>query len=171
MDVNASVQEICRNIQILVKRNLISRRNCQWPLTHFWSRKQIRLIDLFRLSILFSQYRSCDDTQESIFFLSWTFSCSQAIFLMNTTKVQTSYRYRHMIFVGKPKSSRGKGPLGWDLSLQCFLCDKKKEITLISSFAFCLKLRIITIIFFFKKQNGTKVFALSLVISQNVCFS
>ena len=44
-------------------------------------------IDLFRLSIQFSQYRSCDDTQESIFFESCTFSC---LFSQNSTKVQTS---------------------------------------------------------------------------------
>ena len=49
-----------------------------------------RSIVLFRLSILFFQYRSCDDLLESIFFPSWTFSCSHAVFLMNTTKVQTS---------------------------------------------------------------------------------
>ena len=29
-----------------------------------WTTKKILLIDLFRLYILFSQYRSCDDTQE-----------------------------------------------------------------------------------------------------------
>jgi len=47
-------------------------------------------IDLFCLLILFPQCRSCDDTKESIFFESWIFSCSHAVFLMNTTKVQTS---------------------------------------------------------------------------------
>lgn len=50
-------------------------------------------IDLFRLSILFSQYRSCDDTQESR-----TFSSSHAGFLMNTTKVQTSEVSSHDLF-------------------------------------------------------------------------
>ena len=34
-----------------------------------------------RLSNLFSQYRSCDDSKESIFFQSWTFSCLHAVFL------------------------------------------------------------------------------------------
>ena len=42
-----------------------------------------------RLSILFSQYRSRDNTQESIVFQSWTFTCSHSVFSKNTTKVQT----------------------------------------------------------------------------------
>ena len=48
------------------------------------------VIDLFNLPILFSQYKSCNDTKESIFFQSWTFSCSHAVFLKDSTKVQTS---------------------------------------------------------------------------------
>ena len=41
--------------------------------------------DLFLLSI-FSQYRSCDDTQESIFFQSWTFSYSHVAFFNEQNK-------------------------------------------------------------------------------------
>ena len=37
-------------------------------------------MDLFRLSILFSRYRSCDETHVSILFQSWTFSYSNAVF-------------------------------------------------------------------------------------------
>ena len=37
--------------------------------------------------------------------------------------------------------------------------------------AFFFKRSINIIIFFFKKENGTEVFALILVISLNVCFS
>ena len=36
-------------------------------------------IDLSRLPILFSQYGSFDDTQESISFQGWTFSCSHTL--------------------------------------------------------------------------------------------
>ena len=50
------------------------------------------------------------------------------------------------------------------------MCDKKKEIRLTSSLAFFFKRSINIVIFFFKKENGTKMFALFLVISQNVCF-
>ena len=56
-------------------------------------------IDIFGLSILFSQYRSCDDTHESIFFQSWTFSCSHGIFLKtDTTKAQTSQVSSHDLY-------------------------------------------------------------------------
>ena len=45
-------------------------------------------IDLFCLLIVFPQCGSCDDTQESIFFERWVFSCS----------VQTSYVSSHDLF-------------------------------------------------------------------------
>ena len=64
----------------------------------------VRYIDLFGLSILFCQYRSCDDPQESIDFQSWTFSCSHAVFLMNTTKVQTSWGSSHDLYWGNKKA-------------------------------------------------------------------
>ena len=41
---------------------------------------------------------ACDDTQESIFFQPWTFSCSHAVFLMNTTKVQNSQVSPHDLY-------------------------------------------------------------------------
>ena len=67
------------------------------------------LIDLFCLSILFSQYRSPDDTQESNLFESWTFSCSHVVFLMNTANVQTSEVSSHALYwknkIDKRKSS------------------------------------------------------------------
>ena len=62
-------------------------------------------IDLSLLSILFSQYRSCDDTEESTFFQSWAFSRSHAVFLMNMTTI------RHMIYIGKTKWTSEKGLL------------------------------------------------------------
>ena len=55
-------------------------------------------VNVFCLSILFSQYRWCDDSQESIFFQSWTFSRSYAVFLMNTPKVQTSWGSSHDLY-------------------------------------------------------------------------
>ena len=50
----------------------------------------MNIIDLFVLLILFSQYGSFDDTQESVFCQSWTFSCLYAVFLMSLAEVQTS---------------------------------------------------------------------------------
>ena len=58
-------------------------------------------------SLLFSQYRSCDEIQGSIFLQSWTFSCSRAVFLMNTKRVKPP-KYRHMIDIWKTKSSSEK---------------------------------------------------------------
>ena len=46
------------------------------------STQSYHTLDLFRLSILFSQYRSYEDNLGA-------FSCSYAVFSMNTTKVQT----------------------------------------------------------------------------------
>ena len=67
------------------------------------------LIDFFRSSMLFSRYWLGNDSKESIFFQSWTFSCLHAAFLMNTAKVQTSkvsshdlYRQAKMIYCSKP---------------------------------------------------------------------
>ena len=50
---------------------------------------------------------SCDDTQESIFFQSRTFSCSQAVFFTNTTRFELTEppRHRHMICIRKAKST------------------------------------------------------------------
>ena len=56
--------------------------------------------DLFRSLILFSQYKSCDDTQETIFFQSRTFSGSHAVFFTNTTRFEPP-RHRHMICIRK----------------------------------------------------------------------
>ena len=67
-------------------------------------------IDLFCLSILFPQYRSCDDTQESALFESWTLLCSNTLFLMNTTKLKPPM-YCHVICIGKAKSASEKGIL------------------------------------------------------------
>ena len=61
-----------------------------------WSETQ--QTDLFRLTILLSRYRSCDDTQGSICFHNWTFSCSHVVVLMNTTKVQTSLVSSHDVY-------------------------------------------------------------------------
>ena len=66
-------------------------------------------MDLFCLLILFSQYISSDDNQESIFFQSWTFSYSRAVFLTNTTKVQTSWVSSHDLYWEKEKSTSEKG--------------------------------------------------------------
>lgn len=52
-------------------------------------------IHLFGFLVLFSQHRLCDDTQESISFQSWTFSCLHTVYLMNTTKVRTSQVSSH----------------------------------------------------------------------------
>ena len=67
------------------------------------------LIDFFRSSMLFSRYWLGNDSKESIFFQSWTFSCLHAAFLMNTAKVQTSkvsshdlYRQAKMVYCSKP---------------------------------------------------------------------
>ena len=50
---------------------------------------------------------SCDDTKESIFFQSRTFSCSQAVFFTNTTRFELTEppRHRHMICIRKAKST------------------------------------------------------------------
>ena len=74
-------------------------------------------------------------------------------------------RYRHCDLV------LGKQGLWSCNAIECFICDKRKEIRLTSNLAFFVTLRIIIIIFFVKKENGTEMFALFLVISQNVCFS
>ena len=70
-----------------------------------------RIIDFLLLSILFSQCRSCDNTRESIFFDSWTFSCWLAVFLMNMTKVPTSKISSHDLYSEKRKSTSEKGLL------------------------------------------------------------
>ena len=41
------------------------------------------------------RFRSCDDTQESIFFQKWALSRSHAVLLMKTTKVQISWVSSH----------------------------------------------------------------------------
>ena len=69
--------------------------------------KKRKPTNLFRLSILFSQYRSCDDTLEV-----WT----SVVFINNTAceneNVQLcekhSLSYRHMICIGKTKSTHEK---------------------------------------------------------------
>jgi len=56
-------------------------RNFKWVLHYTLGLFEITCpTDLLRLSILFSQYRSCDDTQESIFFQSWRFWGSHSLF-------------------------------------------------------------------------------------------
>ena len=55
-------------------------------------------IDLFRLYILFSQYRSCDDTQEIWSFVLQTYSCLHVLFLMNKTKDQISWVSSHDLY-------------------------------------------------------------------------
>ena len=65
--------------------------------TYFW-------IDLFRLYILFSQYRSCDDTQEiwSFVLLIKKSTCKHIhaclLFLMNKTKDQISWVSSHDLY-------------------------------------------------------------------------
>ena len=61
-------------------------------------------IDQFRLFV-FPNTVSCEGTQEGILFQSWIFSCSHAVFLMNTTEV-------HWIFIGKTESTSEIGLLG-----------------------------------------------------------
>ena len=74
-------------------------------------------IDLFRLYILFSQYRSCDNTQEI-----WSFvlfikksTCKHEYVCMYSfqwTRQRTqSPEYHHMICVGKTKCTSEKGLL------------------------------------------------------------
>ena len=55
-------------------------------------------IDLFRLYILFSQYRSFDDTQEIWSFVLQTYSCLHVLFLMNKTKDQISWVSSHDLY-------------------------------------------------------------------------
>ena len=62
----------------------------------------------FSLSIFFPQYTSCNDTKESVFFQSWTFSCSHAFFKMYTVKVQTS-EVSSLDLYGKTKSTNKEG--------------------------------------------------------------
>ena len=58
-------------------------------------------LDLFRLYILFSQHRSCANTQEALSFLFFfslkavhaTYSCLHALFLMSKTKDPVSYTH------------------------------------------------------------------------------
>ena len=77
------------------------------------------------LSILFSQYKSCDYTQESIFFQSWTFSCSHAVSLVNRTKVQTSNALlSHNLYWKNKINKRKKTILDWYFT---FLGVKKNE--------------------------------------------
>ena len=67
-------------------------------------------IHLFRFSVLFSQYRSCDDTQESIFFQSWTFYvCTQST--QWTRQRFEPLRYHHLTCIEKTKSANEKGLL------------------------------------------------------------
>ena len=49
-----------------------------------------QLIDLLGLYILFSQYRSCDNTQEAWSFVLFIKKSAYALILMNKTKDQTS---------------------------------------------------------------------------------
>jgi len=67
-----------------VKYYQLSHRNIWTPI--YWP---ILGPNSTQLTFLFIQCWSCDDTPESIFFQIWTFSCLHAVFLMNTTKVQT----------------------------------------------------------------------------------
>ena len=63
--------------------------------------KALVLLNCLNKSIWFPQYRSYDDTQESIFFQSWTFSCSHVVFLMNTTKDQNLQGFVTRSVLGK----------------------------------------------------------------------
>lgn len=60
-----------------------------------------------QLTFLFTQYWSCDDTPERIFFQIWTFSCLHAAFLMNTKRFKPT-GYRHMICTAKTKMTSEK---------------------------------------------------------------
>ena len=70
------------------------------------------VIDLFYRQILFTQYRSRDNTQESNFFESWTFF---VLAHMNTTKAQTSLVSSHCVYcenkIDKPKRSNGSSQI------------------------------------------------------------
>ena len=68
-----------------------------------------QLIDLLGLYILFSQYRSCDNTQEAWSFVLFIKKSAYALILMNKTKDQTSWVLSHDLYwenkMYKPKRS------------------------------------------------------------------
>ena len=77
--------------------------------------KFLAAIDLFRLYILFSQYRSCDDTQE---IWSFVLFIKKSIFMLACTLFNEQDKesnllseYHHMICIGKTKCTSEKGLL------------------------------------------------------------
>ena len=90
-------QTVYRNLQVLSKNVRVS---CKIYFFFIGT-------DLFRLSILFSQYRSGDDSQESVFF---GFMLARSLFNEHAKPP----RYRHMTCIGKTKSTSERGLLKLD---------------------------------------------------------
>ena len=82
--------------QLVNDRIIQLLENCKMFLRGYMVWRRCQEIDPFRLSISFSQYS--EDIQQSILFQSWTFSCQHAVFLMNTTEVQTSQVSSHGLY-------------------------------------------------------------------------
>ena len=74
------------------ERSFCGMKSLKTPLRSTMSKERLSslAIDLFGLYILFSQYRSCDNTQEVWSFVLFIKMRAYALFLMNKTKDQAS---------------------------------------------------------------------------------